>query len=222
MPTTVVFAETLRNRTVVSSALDRLVDRLNANFGDLDPIVSVNHVEWFGKRAGFIMVNTLIVRDGVRIPGAAMLRGDGVGILVVLKTPEQEYTVLVTQDRLAVGQAGYAEIPAGSLDKPGLDFLDIAALEVQEEVDPSLTATNGAFTMLGQFHPSPGGLDEIVALVSYTHECTEDYVASLQGSITGADEGEVIRLRVIALDELPENTSDMKSVLAYHLYRKQN
>lgn len=190
----------------------RYIHRLKTNF--IVKSVTVTGVDWFGKRPGFIHVNSeLHDSDGNRIPGCAMLRGDGVGILIVLRTPERNYTVLVEQARSPVGDYIW-EIPAGTLDH-SLDPIDIALAEIREEVDESLEVERSQIMVLFEGYSTPGGLDESITLVQVNLDVTEEYVRKLDQAMTGSDADENIIVHIVPLDDLPKRTKDLKSVLAY-------
>lgn len=203
----------------------RYVDRLDENF--VLGTVSVTGVDWFGKRPGFIHVFSDVTdTDGNRIPGCGMLRGDGVGILLVLNLPESErnpatpfaqYTVLVEQGRTPVGETIF-EIPAGSLDK-GLDPIETALIEIREEVDNALVFEAKDLRVLYEGYASPGGSDELITIVAVESTVTSQYVQALHGALTGAaDEDESIRVHVLPLHELPNKVKDLKSRLAHALF----
>lgn len=195
----------------------RYVENLSKTFAVES--IEVNYVDWFGPRPGFIHVkSTIMDQEGNRIPGCATLRGDAVGILLILHTEKTTYTVLVEQGRSPVGQIIF-EIPAGSLDK-NMSPLTTALTEIKEEVDPNLEFREEDLKILYEGYASPGGSDENITIVSAEVSVTQDYIDELNGALTGADnEDEHIKVHVVELDKLPEMVKDLKSMLAYMLFK---
>lgn len=198
----------------------RYVERVIRSF--VVESIAVTHVVWFGKRPGFISVfSKLTDHEGNVIPGAATLRGDGVGILVLLHTPgingrPQTYTVLVEQARGPVGETIF-ETPAGTLDK-SQDPLVIAIAEIQEEVSPALVAKPEDLKLLYEGYASPGGSDELISIVLAQFNVTEQFIADLNGSLAGADgEDEHIRVHVMPVHAAIPKLRDLKSMLAIQL-----
>ncbi len=193
----------------------RYIERITSNF--TVGMVHVTGVDWFGKRPGFIHVTSeLTDANGDKIPGCATLRGDGVGIVVLLNTPVQSYTVLVEQPRGPVGETIF-EIPAGTLDK-SQDPLVIAIAEIQEEVSPLLVATADQLELLYEGYASPGGSDELISIVLAQFDVTEQFVIDLNGSLTGAaSEDEHIRVFVMNLVEAMHKCRDLKSMLGLQM-----
>jgi ADP-sugar diphosphatase len=71
--------------------------------------------------------------------------------------------------------------------------------------------------------PSPGGCDEFIKLYVYRTKVTAEKIESLRGKTTGnLEDGEVITLKVIPLDQLWNETPDCKSLTALALYRSLN
>lgn len=206
------FDDTLTQRVQEDPKFIRYVERVTNNF--VVESINVTHVAWFGKRPGFISVfSKLADADGNVVPGAATLRGDGVGIFVLLRTPTNAYTVLVEQPRGPVGETIF-ETPAGTLDK-SQDPLVIAIAEIQEEVSPQLVAKPEDLKLLYEGYASPGGSDELISIVLAQFDVTDEFIEQLNGSLTGADgEDEHIRVHVMTLADARTKLRDLKSMLA--------
>jgi len=154
--------------------------------------------------------------NGDRVPGAVFLRGDVVGVLIVLTAKEQEWVVLITQPRFPSGQFESVEIPAGMMDDRG-DFCGTAAREIREETGLEFQVEELEY--LGDFFPSCGGSDEKLRLYVCRREMPEAEIQALQGKLTGvAHEHERIQLKLVPLSKLPEHTSDPKALIAYGWY----
>ncbi len=202
--------------------------------------ILVQSVDLFGARVGFVKISANITGrnadgtpDGERVPGIALLRGDSVGILVVLtcpteidpagvEMPPETYAVLTVQPRTAARSFNFFEIPAGMLDGSG-DFRGIAAKELAEELGADFTISEKDLVPLGEpAFLSPGACDERIHLFSYTRDMNRAHVMTLKGRLTGVvSEGERITLSVVPLDTLAE-IPDAKTQLAYLKYRHRH
>ncbi|GBQ29804.1 nucleoside diphosphate hydrolase [Gluconacetobacter sacchari DSM 12717] len=182
--------------------------------------VAVRDVVFFGRRVGFVLVEADAWHEGRKVPGAALLRGDAVSVLVVLHCPgHAERTILTCEPRLPVACPDLLALPAGMVD--GGELVSTALRELGEEVGTDLVVPADRLVALATVWPSPGGCDEAVTLYSVDLEIGEAAVRALDGRRAGnAEEHESIRLRVVALDDLPRiGRTDAKTLLSYHLYR---
>jgi 8-oxo-dGTP pyrophosphatase MutT (NUDIX family) len=156
--------------------------------------------------------------EGNRVPGAVFLRGDAVGILIILTGESRQWAVLTVQPRFPTGQYDSVEIPAGMLDDHG-DFRGTAAREISEETGLEIHAEELVF--LGEFFPSCGGSDEKVQLYVCERHMAEAEIDVLEGTLAGMHhEHERIRVTLVPLDELPAHTNDPKALIAYGYYYK--
>ena len=64
--------------------------------------------------------------------GIVLVRGDAVGVLVVLRAEGKPYLLLVRQPRFAISEPESLEMPAGILDWSS-DFRKVALSELKEE-----------------------------------------------------------------------------------------
>ena len=153
---------------------------------------------------------------GARIPGVVFLRGDAVGILIILADEKKEWVVLIRQARFPCGQFESVEIPAGMMDDRG-DFCGTAAREILEATGLEFKAED--LTFLGDFFPSCGGCDENLRLYVCRREMPEAEIHTLQGTLVGmAHEHERIRVSLVPLNELPRHTRDPKALIAFGFY----
>lgn len=171
------------------------------------------------RRMGFIMVEADARHQGKTIPGLAMLRGDSVSVLLVLKCPGYpDRTVLTREARVPIARPDMLALPAGMLD--GGAFESTALRELSEEVGADLRVQAHDLVELTTVWLSPGGCDEAIGLYYAEVAVDEDLARRLSSRQTGlAAENEHIRLHVIDLDQLPHiGMTDAKTMLSWHMY----
>jgi ADP-sugar diphosphatase len=187
--------------------------------------ISFDKVYMFGKppneRVGYIVANVLATTlDGRPLPSITLIRGDSVAVLLVLRNEDtgEDFTVVVCQPRLSIGDAAFCEIPAGMVDGDD-NFVSTAIRELQEEVG-ELSVSRHDLTPLQRIYPSPGGCDESIQIFSALKPLPAKVIEALQGKQTGAaDENEAIKIRVVPLHDLPfAAPHDMKAQLGYLTY----
>ncbi|GBQ96400.1 hypothetical protein GLI01_07160 [Gluconacetobacter liquefaciens] len=196
----------------------RWLEQAAARF-DLRRVV-VRDVVFFGVRVGFILVDADAWHEGRKVPGAALLRGDAVSVLVVLHCPgHAARTILTCEPRLPAACPDLLALPAGMVD--GGNLVSTALRELAEEVGPDLVVPAERLMELTTVWPSPGGCDEAITLYAVDLDIDEATMRALDGRRTGnAAEHEPIRLHVIELDDIPRiGRTDAKTLLSYHLYR---
>ncbi len=153
---------------------------------------------------------------GNRMHGNLFMRGDAVAMLIVLKSNDKKWVVLTSQPRFPAGEFESIEIPAGMMDGKG-DFTGTAAREIEEEVGIKVEA--GKLVYLDEFLSSCGGSDERIKLYYCEVDMPENEIEKLHGKITGVEhENEKIRVIIVPFDDLPKNTRDPKSLLAFGCY----
>eukprot|EP01111_Echinosteliopsis_oligospora_P002626 TRINITY_DN1394_c0_g1_i1.p1 TRINITY_DN1394_c0_g1~~TRINITY_DN1394_c0_g1_i1.p1 ORF type:complete len:311 (-),score=84.97 TRINITY_DN1394_c0_g1_i1:22-825(-) len=195
--------------------------------------VHIQSIDLFGtSKIGFVKFKANVVnKDGKNIAGITFARGGAVGILVILACKEQgkikEYTLLTVQPRVPAGHSAFREIPAGMLDGDG-KFVGVAAKEMKEETGLDIKEEELlCLTDLASFpdslpgmYPSAGGCDEFLKLYLYRKFVEPSYIHELEGKLSGLiEEGEVITLKVIPLNEL-WHVPDSKALSALCLYRE--
>ncbi|MBV1833037.1 NUDIX domain-containing protein [Novacetimonas pomaceti] len=181
--------------------------------------IDVHDVVMFGARVGFIFAVADALHDGRPVPGATMLRGDSVSVLLVLTCPgETPRTVLTQEARVPIARPDLLALPAGMLD--GGEFVSTALRELSEEVGVDLKVRKTDLMLLDTVWLSPGGTDEAIALYYAELEVRAEALRAMDGRHTGlVNEHENIRLHVLPLHELPTiGRTDAKTVLSYHLY----
>lgn len=157
--------------------------------------ITVRDVYMFGARAGFVFLDVDIsmpTPDGanVKLPGAVLLRGGAVAVLVWCKRDEEIHVLLVRQPRVATGAMQW-EIPAGMLHSDG-DCRGTAFDEIRQET--GLEFSREALERLPTTpFASQGLLDE--RFTFYAAHCPDllEKAQSLDASALGVrEEGEVI------------------------------
>jgi len=188
--------------------------------------ITIQGVDMFGPRVGFIKFVADVEVDGCFVPGIVFMRGGSVGILVLLSCEGKEYALLTKQPRVPLGLDSFPEIPAGMLDGSGA-FAGKAAEEMREEtgiviqekdlVDMTTLAYGDKFKGV---IPSSGGCDEFIRLFLFRKEVTPAELKDLMGKegLGNRDEGEIITLDIVPLEDLWKVTADCKALSALCLY----
>lgn len=211
---------------VLSSApFVRWCNRLSSSFVvEGVEIETVDFTRSIPKKVLFIKLKASVRdRSGRLLHQIVLLRGDAVGILVVLKTAERgEQLLMVRQPRVAVAEEAILEIPAGMID-PGETPREVALRELKEET--GLLASPEELVDLLPDHPegffsSVGLLDERLFLFLYEKEATAEELRQLTGARFGVEaEGERITLELVSADD-PSPLIDSKGLLAWLLWRR--
>jgi ADP-sugar diphosphatase len=145
--------------------------------------ITVQSVDWFGKRIGFVKFSAKVQNsnsDRPDIPGIAFLRGGSVAVLMVLRpknTTDERYVILTEQPRIPAGSLQFREIPAGMLDGEQ-NFVGKAAGEIEEETgikirgedlidmtELALRKSQTKDSLRNAMYPSPGGSDEFIPIL---------------------------------------------------------
>jgi len=187
--------------------------------------VHFQSVDMFGKHIGFVKFKSEVLKDGKYVPGIVFMRGPSVAILTILICEGKEYALTTVQARVPISKL-FLEIPAGMLDDG--TFMGKAACEMQEEtgivvkiedlIDLTLLAYGSKYPGI---YPSPGGCDEYIRLFLYRQEVSAEQLKELEGKCTGAiGTHEYISLRVLPLEKLWQETSDVKALSSLFLYEK--
>ncbi|XP_028064487.1 nudix hydrolase 14, chloroplastic-like isoform X2 [Camellia sinensis] len=156
--------------------------------------VLIQGVDMFGKRVGFVKFNADVVdkATGKKVPGIVFARGPAVAVLILLESDGKTYAVLTEQARVPVGRL-ILELPAGMLNGDNGDFVGTAIRE--------------------------GGCDEELSLFLYRGHVGKEIIAQLQGKEMGLrEEGELIKVHVVAYEKLWLATADAKALMAIALY----
>ncbi|CAL5421362.1 unnamed protein product [Camellia sinensis] len=189
--------------------------------------VLIQGVDMFGKRVGFVKFNADLVdkATGKKVPGIVFARGPAVAVLILLESDGETYAVLTEQARVPVGRL-ILELPAGMLNGDNGDFVGTAVKEVEEETGirlnledvVDLTAFLDPSTGCRVF-PSPGGCDEEISLFLYRRHVGKEIITQLQGKETGLrEQGELIKVHIVAYEKLWRATADAKALTAIALY----
>ncbi|KAF2014863.1 NUDIX family hydrolase [Aaosphaeria arxii CBS 175.79] len=206
---------------------------------NLDPYslqsITIQSVDWFGNRIGFIKLYAEIQNSKTDLPGIAFLRGGSVAVLMVLRpegTKDERYVIMTEQPRIPAGSLRFLEIPAGMLDGE-VGFRGKAADEIDEETGIKIRAEE-LIDLTGlalknskvqdelqpAMYPSAGGSDEFIPIYLWEKEMDRQRIVDLQGQLTGKRmQGEMITLKVTDYEELwREGARDAKTLAAWALY----
>ena len=187
-------------------------------------------VNFFSKehRPLFIKLNaTATLPDGRPVHGVVLVRGNAVGVLVVLKCEGQKYLLLVRQPRFSISETASLEIPAGILDWSG-DYRKVALSELEEEAQIKASESElidlTDFWWKGMtpgFAGSCGLLDERIRLYAIEREVTREQLNAMDGkNQTYVDENEWIRTEVLPYEEAGHKFIDGKNLIAMFLYER--
>ena len=181
-----------------------------------------------GRQPLFIKLNaTATLPDGRPVHGIVLVRGNAVGILVVLRCEGKKYLLLVRQPRFALGEQASLEIPAGILDWTG-DYRKVALSELEEEAqikaEDSELIDLMDFWYQGKsdgFAASCGLLDERIRLYAIERDVTPEQLAAMDGKDQQyTEEIEWIRTVVLPYEEAARQFIDGKNLIALFLYER--
>lgn len=149
--------------------------------------VSIRDVYMFGTtRVGFMLLDVTVNMNGVKLPGAVVLRGKSVAVLLWYREWGDVYVVLVRQARVATGRMTW-EVPAGMADGNG-SLKGQMFTEIKEETGLALNIHDLVH------HASPytscGLLDETLEL--YSMQISPSAMTASTAKLGNSDEGEVI------------------------------
>jgi ADP-sugar diphosphatase len=192
--------------------------------------IHVDSVDYFSRvhRPLFIKITaTATLPDGRPVHGVVLLRGNAVGVLVVLRCEGKKYLLLVRQPRLAITEEASLEIPAGILDWSG-DYRKVALSELEEEAQ--IEADESELIDLSEFWwkdstpgfaGSCGILDERIRLYAIERDVTREQLEAMDGkNQTYVDENEWIRTEVLPYEEAAHKFVDGKNLIALFLYER--
>ena len=181
-----------------------------------------------GRQPLFIKLNaTATLPDGRPVHGIVLVRGNAVGILVVLRCEGKKYLLLVRQPRFAISEQASLEIPAGILDWTG-DYRKVALSELEEEAqikaEDSELIDLMDFWYQGKsegFAASCGLLDERIRLYAIERDVTPEQLAAMDGRDQQyTEEIEWIKTVVLPYEEAARQFIDGKNLIALFLYER--
>ena len=170
---------------------------------------------------------TATLPDGKPVHGIVLVRGDAVGVLVVLRSGGKPYLLLVRQPRFAISEPESLEMPAGILDWSS-DFRKVALSELKEEAmidarDEELIDLTGFYTngKLDGHAGCCGLLDERIRLYAIERTVTAEELRRLDGrNQEYTNENEWIRTVVLPYEEAGKMFIDSKNLVAMFLYER--
>lgn len=196
-------------------------DVINSDTGILSKGCTLNQiivrdVVYFGQNVGMCVLEADITDpSGVKLPGVSLLRGNSVGMLLIVNKDGRNSVVLVEQARVPTGKF-LSEIPAGMVDDE-FNLKNVALKETLEEVGIRLVASDLVF--LGSAYSSPGGCDENISYFMSYVDCDID-TDRVYGE---REEGERIKVRLVPLvaDRIAQ-IDDGKFWTAYGMMKASN
>jgi len=199
--------------------------------------VHVQYVDMFGPRVGFIKFEVAARKWNEKmnqiafVPGIIFMRGGAVGILCILIEAEtgNEYALITLQPRLPAGFSDFPEVPAGMLDgepnkqkfagKAAKEMNEETMLEIKESELFDLTHLAYGDKFKGMY-PSAGGCDEFLKLFLYRRFMSREVLQLLRLAHAGDGASEVIKLKLVPLEDLWREAPDAKALSALYLYTK--
>ncbi|OWV12789.1 NUDIX domain-containing protein [Fibrobacter sp. UWH1] len=181
-----------------------------------------------GRQPLFIKLEAAaFLPDGRPVHGIVLVRGNAVGVLIVLRCEGKPYLLLVRQPRFAISEQDSLEIPAGILDWTG-DYRKVALSELEEEAqikaDDSELIDLMDFWYKGKsegFAASCGLLDERIRLYAIEREVTPEQLKAMDGKDQQyTEEIEWIRTEVLPYEEAAHQFIDGKNFIAMFLYER--
>ena len=181
-----------------------------------------------GRQPLFIKLTaTATLPDGRPVHGIVLVRGNAVGILVVLRCEGKKYLLLVRQPRFAISEQASLELPAGILDWTG-DYRKVALSELKEEAqidaEESELIDLMDFWYQGKsdgFAASCGLLDERIRLYAIERDVTPEQLRAMDGKDQQyTEEIEWIRTEVLPYEEAARQFVDGKNLIALFLYER--
>lgn len=180
------------------------------------------------KQPLFIKLNaTAFLPDGKPVHGIVLVRGNAVGVLVVLWCNQKPFLLLVQQPRFPIASTDSLEIPAGILDWSE-DYRQIALSELEEEAqiqveDKELIDLTAFWHGEGVdgFACSCGLLDEKIRLYAIEREVTEDELKKMDHRTQEyTEEREWIQTIVLPYEEAARRFIDGKNLIALFMYER--
>lgn len=154
--------------------------------------VSIRDTYMFGPRIGFMLMDVTMHMNGVKLPGAVLLRGKSVAVLLWYRewVTKDVHVVLVHQPRVATGGMTW-EVPAGMADGNG-DLKGQMFNELKEETGLALNINDLSHHAFETPYTSSGLLDETLEL--YSMQVSPDVMKDVDGDQTrgNKEEGEII------------------------------
>lgn len=153
--------------------------------------ISIRDSYMFGPRIGFMLIDVTMHMNGVKLPGAVLLRGKSLAVLLWYRewVSGHVFVILVRQARVATGRMTW-EVPAGMADGSGT-LRGQMFTEIQEETGLTLNINDLVHHQDMSPYTSCGLLDE--ALELYSMQVSPDVMANAARPVLGnTEEGEVI------------------------------
>jgi 8-oxo-dGTP pyrophosphatase MutT (NUDIX family) len=178
----------------------RQIDDSGTQIDKLEVLASISRQK--GDLFCALIDTTMITPEGNSVPRCMLLRGMSVVVVPVFYCDDGEiYTLMVKQSRPVDGLFTF-EFPGGILDKGNEAPIQIAALEVREELGLDIDETK-----LIPLNPEPISvctalLDEKIHFFYFEKQCTKSFLDNLNHKKSGiAADGEFIQISVVPMRE---------------------
>ena len=154
--------------------------------------VSIRDTYMFGSRIGFMLMDVTMYMDGVKLPGAVLLRGKSLAVLLWYRdlATRDVHVVLLRQPRVPTGRMTW-EVPAGMADGTGT-LKGQMFKEIEEETGLVLNVRDLVHYDTMSPYTSSGLLDETLEL--YSMQVSPDVIttADTASPLGNRVEGEII------------------------------
>lgn len=157
--------------------------------------ILVRDVFMFGSKVGFIWANMNMTRikDGTSVPGAVLISGSSVALLIIATVPGKRWKQLLLVRQLRVGAGDEIwELLAGMVDQDTI--LSAACKEANQEAKLDIPATASALLGLDNYLVSPGRVEEVMELLAHHMTITAEKFDSITKHTYGENPSEQIEL----------------------------
>ena len=183
--------------------------------------IVLQHVDYFGKRIGFLKFQVYATLNGNPVPGIVFMRGHSVCILPIITdiTTNQKWIALKREFLMPAGDY-MTELPAGMLDGSG-DFVGVAAKEFKEEMGVPINMSVLISLSEQLKYASIGACDEGLKYMALDLKMSPDQIKELNGRIAGNKaEGEETKVVLVKLEDIDSLTNDMKVLCALRMAQR--
>ena len=222
------WTETQKKALLKSSIFTQWLHKASKNFTIKKIVFQSFDFRTHSEEALFIKLKAeAYLKTGELVHGIVVLRGDAVAVLVVLRSENKAYLLMVEQPRFPIASTRSLEIPAGILDK-SMQHEKIALEELKEEAQIevhkdeliNLTAFWQGEVATG-FACSCGLLDEHIYFYAVEREVSPEELQQLdQKNQVYQEEGEWIKTVVMPYEEAAKCFVDGKNLIALFLYER--
>jgi ADP-sugar diphosphatase len=205
--------------------------------------IEIHSVDFLDEKVDMIKMKTTcaLIDEEVKteeeiLSGVCYLRDSYVGVLLELFCIEDEtsWSILVDKPRIPIGSVTALELPVGRVDEEEERLFGFEINEIEEAFGLQLYmsdltnlteeayAHNSINNELGMC-PSPGHSGEHVKIVHLKKEISKDHLLLMRSKFSEQrEQGALVSLRVVPLNEMWKVSADMKIMCALFLLEKAN